>query len=224
MAQQLEDWHAQHSMDDIDPLEICERLEVCRGRLEHALRTLVKGAHAVEDPNTLKSPEKPMTQAWYWFLTKINVEETLNMFLARMPAQSIFALGSDNLDKDDLLSLPSYNPCKGFKFHAVYMDIVTGEVIDNIDGYEPYTGSATGISGIQKRLGTYLRANRDRKCPTGEYGRHLELISRKDVDVNTNLRVVAGFNPADMETPYILLFEQMVACLTGCFEDAQESL
>lgn len=219
LQKDLEKWHAQHSVDQSDPAvaaEFVRRAGVTRGRLEHALSTLIRGANRTS-PDQLTQTEKPMSVGWWWFLTRVDLATALDMYMSKMPEKAVWALGSKGLDRDALLSLPEYN--KANIFHGVYLDIVTGDHVSSLDGYEPYCGSATGQEGLKQRLEKYILANKNGKIT--ESGRHLDLIKKEGSVIN--LRVVGGFNPADMGNPYVLLFEQMISSITGCFEKAKTS-
>ncbi|KAK5545047.1 DNA-binding proteins Bright/BRCAA1/RBP1 and proteins containing BRIGHT domain [Vermiconidia calcicola] len=182
-------------------------------RLKSILESLQHSAQTISWENFRTGRENGMTVGWWHFLFNMSIKLVLPMLLKAAPETVCLVLGGP-LSRKELLLLPA--KWKAVTLFGIYLDVVTGETVENDDAMEGYVGSATGATGLNQRLSRYPAVN-NRTCKPDPKSAHERLISLKGS--NINLRVLAVFDAASTSRPYVMLSELCHTILLQTWED-----
>ncbi|KAK5453356.1 DNA-binding proteins Bright/BRCAA1/RBP1 and proteins containing BRIGHT domain [Exophiala xenobiotica] len=184
-------------------------------RLKSVLESLQQSAQAIswEKIRTRKMEEIGMHLGWWHFLCDMSIKPVLPLLLKGAPETVCLVLGGP-LSRTELLLLPA--KWEGVTLFGIYLDVVTGETVENDDAMKGYVGSATGATGLNQRLSRYPGVNNRTRKPDPKSARE-RLISQKGSEIN--LRVLAVFDGALTPRPYVMLSELCHTVLLQTWED-----
>ena len=135
--------------------------------------------------------------------------------LAAIPPEVKSVLGKEVFTKEYLLAIPKdWRHCKGW---GVYLDILTGPSITNLDGYELYVGGSTSKKGLRNRMNDYVRVKRTGNKGTLS-GTHIDHVCRSDIEIN--LRPLALFSRDSVPRPYVYLLEKIMSVFLQTYSGA----
>jgi hypothetical protein len=176
------------------------RRDVYQARMAHIVVMLQETATSLswEKFSHMHQSERPVTIAWWLFLRGISPDKATKKIIEARTDTAQLVLGGP-LTREELLMLPAN--WKGVALWGVYVDILTGEVIENQAGMELYTGSGTGEKGLEGRLSQY--ASMQAETRKRQDGPHCDLLMEEGVKVN--FRVVSMFRPERETKPYLML-------------------
>jgi hypothetical protein len=215
-AERLRKWKADGTkvpaiLRSLSGNEVVERLKCFETRILHALTVLIDTAKNLDFKEFIAAlaTDKPMTLGWYNFLRFADPRKVYDSsILPATPLSSRLILGGP-MTKAELESL---SPEWDQDFWGVYIDIVEGGPIQNVEGMDPYVGS-----GTHRHQGVTVRPTRYERVSAGDLtpdqGMHERLLAKDGVKSRT--RLIAGYDRFSTPRVYVLLFEQLTSILTG---------
>lgn len=134
--------------------EYCQRLRFVLGRSKRRAIAVMGEDFRNSTPSMLSNLDGcPMVGAWWYFLRRLDVDQAINFYDAAVLEKVKFVLGK-KLSCYELLLLPQN--WKGNTFWDGFVDVLTGNSINNIIPHLSTGTEKQRKKGIAKRLENYL--------------------------------------------------------------------